>query len=79
MVCNKGSAGRLLSSANKDEILRKFIMLSWVSVETYSLMSSRYNYYLNLQNHYDVGEAEVRAAFSKLYDDIQEAFRKLEE
>ena len=33
----------------------------------------------NLQNHYVEGEEKVKADFSKLHEDMQEAFRKLEE
>lgn len=33
----------------------------------------------NLQNHYLEGEEKVKADFSKLHEDMQEAFRKLEE
>ena len=32
-----------------------------------------------LQNHYTDGEDGVKADFTKLYEDMQEAFRKLEE
>lgn len=33
----------------------------------------------NPQNHYTEGEASIRADFAKLHDDMQDAFRKLEE
>ena len=33
----------------------------------------------NLQNHYVEGEEKVKADFSKLHEDMHEAFRKLEE
>lgn len=32
-----------------------------------------------LQNHYIDGEEGVKAEFAKLHEDMQEAFRKLEE
>lgn len=31
------------------------------------------------QNHYTEGEASIKAEFAKLHDDMQDAFRKLEE
>ena len=37
------------------------------------------NLHFKKQNHYEIGENDVKTKFSKLYEDMQEAFRKLEE
>lgn len=34
---------------------------------------------MKFENHYEIGENDVKIKFSKLYEDMQEAFRKLEE